>query len=53
MIATARMFHCGAFHRRIVSNNQSFNVITLVSSRIRYAGTPSIVSHAAMLGVAR
>ena len=47
------MFHCGAFRRRIVSNNQSFNVITLVSSRIRYAGSSSMVSHVVMLAMAR
>ena len=26
------MFYCGAFRRRIVSNNQSFNIINVVSS---------------------
>ena len=33
MITTSRMFHCGAFHRHIVSNNQAFNIMNVVSSR--------------------
>ncbi len=33
-------------------HDDTFNIIGHVSSRIRYAGSPSIVSHAAMLGMA-
>ena len=50
MIATSRMPRNGAFHRRIVSNIQSFNVMNVASSRIRCDVTSSMV-HRAGAGV--
>lgn len=42
----------GAFSSVRVSEVWAINIIGHVSSRIRYAGSPSMVSHAAMLEMA-